>query len=701
MAVRVCATPILAAVLACDPEVPTPPAAVPEPTSPLREPEKVGTIPPAAKVLDWEIHARLDAEKHRIDGRLRMVWRNTGNAAVARIPMHLYMNAFRAEDTPWMLEGRGSHRGNAQRGAGSAWGYVDVARAARRSGLEQGREGEVVPLVLRESPDDPSLGELVLDRPVPPGESVEVELEFVTQLPEVFARTGFAGPFHMVGQWYPKPGVLHEDGTWHTHPFVYHSEFYADFGDYTVELDVPADMVVGATGIRTAEVAEGDRKRITYRAEMVHDFAWTADPRFLEYTASHDGVKIRQLVLPEHAWSWQAHLDAQIATLDSMQARFGPYPWSTITIVHPPSGAEGAAGMEYPTLFTTSEVSEVGLPLRMLGFEERVSGVFTTVHEFGHQYFQGLLASDEFAQPWLDEGMNTTSNALVLEDRDGKDAWVLRVGRLAFHGTDFVRLSQHGVDTLQPIDISAAEFSPTIGGYGGIVYRKTAALMLTLRNLAGADAFDRALRTYAERWRFDHPTGADLEATLREVIGARVPLSAADPEDPSGVVELDVGDVLEQGLRTTRVVDFRVHSIVNRRTVGTAGWHRNDEGILVGGDEPAPAEPAEGGGAREAVVVLHRTGDFVIPVVVEIVFDDDSRTRRVWSGRQRVHTLVFPDRKVARVRIDPEGQLVLESHRLDNHRVAPDAADHDDGISGPLGNASEAAALAITLGVGP
>lgn len=695
---RARATLILAALLGCDPQVPAPPPAVPEPASPLREPGKVGVIPQGAKVLDWEIHARLDADKHRIDGRARMVWRNTSAAAVARIPMHLYMNAFRAEDTAWMLEGRGMHRGNAQREA-SAWGYVDVQQVARRTGIAHGSEGDAVPLVLREG-EDPTVGEIVLDRPVPPGEAVELELEFVTQLPEVFARTGFAGPFHMVGQWYPKPGVLREDGTWRTHTFVYHSEFFADFGDYTVELDVPSDMVVGATGVLTNEVVDGDRKRLTYRAEMVHDFAWAADPRFLEYTASHDGVKIRQLVLPEHAWSWSAHLDAQVITLDSMQARFGPYPWSTITIIHPPSGAEGAAGMEYPTLFTTSEVKDSGFAARAFGFEERVSGVFTTVHEFGHQYFQGLLASDEFAQPWLDEGMNTTSNALVLEDRDGKDAWVMRMGRLTFHGTDFVRLSQQGNDTLQPIDASAAEFSPLVGGYGGVVYRKTAALMLTLRNLVGADAFDRALRTYADRWRFRHPTGGDLEETLREIIGARVALSVADPDDPaSGVVELDVGDVLEQGLRTTRVVDYRVHAIVNRRSAGHAGWHRNDQGALVGGDEPAPTD--DGPGPREGVVVLHRAGDFVIPVEVEIVFDDDSRTRRVWSGRKRIHTLTFPDRKVARVRIDPDGKLVLESHRLDNHRVAPDASERDDGLSTPLGVVSEAAALALTLGVGP
>ncbi|MBC8074038.1 MAG: hypothetical protein IAG13_37305, partial [Deltaproteobacteria bacterium] len=287
---------VLATVVACDRAVPPAPPVVPEPVSALREPDKVGTIPADAKVLDWDIRARLDADAHRIDGHARMRWRNTSAATVTRMPMHLYMNAFRAEDTPWMLEGRGRHRGNAQ-GDPDAWGYIDVQRVTRRVGLANGSEGEAITLRFAEQ-DDPSLMEIELDQPVPPGASIELELDFVTQLPEVFARTGYAGAFHMVGQWYPKPGVLHGDGSWRTHPFVFHSEFYADFGDYTVTLDVPAEMIVGATGIQTSELALGDRKHLVYRAEMVHDFAWTADPRFVEYTASHDGVKIRQLVLP-------------------------------------------------------------------------------------------------------------------------------------------------------------------------------------------------------------------------------------------------------------------------------------------------------------------------------------------------------------------------------------------------------------------
>lgn len=681
----------------CAAEVPPAPPHVAEPRAALRPREQTGELPPT-KVFDATIHARLDAATHRIDGRLRLHWRNTSKASVDHIPLHLYVNAFRAEDTAWMRAGRGSHRG-VRREDERAWGYVDVRRVSRTmpAADRPARESDTagVALAFAEG-DDPSVGRIDLDRPLAPGASIDLDLEFVTQLPEVFARTGWSGPFHMVGQWYPKPGVLLADGTWKTHVFHFNSEFFADFGDFDVHLDLPPDLVVGATGVLLDEAQDGERRRQHWHAEMVHDFAWAADPRFVEYTAEHDGIRIRQLVTPEHAADVDAHLQAQIAALDAMQRRYGPYPWSTITIVHPPSGAEGAGGMEYPTLFTTSAIWSPPWPARALGFTERFSGVFTTVHEFGHQYFQGLLASDEFAQPWLDEGMNTTSNVLVLEDRDGADAWLLRVGDLELSARDLVRASVREEALLQPIDQDAEAFDPVLGGYGDIVYRKTAAAMLTLRSLVGAERFDAALRTYADRYRFTHPRGADLEAALIEGIGARVELGTSVVGDAdTGVVALDVAEYLEQALRSTRVLDVRVHSIVNRDAVGHRGWHRNEAGVLVedDGSEAGEATP-------EATVVLQRTGEFVVPVEVEITFDDDTTLTRIWSARRRLGTLVFPGKRVARVRLDPAGKLLLESHRLDNHRVAPGLR-LPDGLSRGLGNLAEAGAWTAFMGFGP
>jgi hypothetical protein len=635
-------------------------------------------IPEQAHVVDYALDATLSTDEHTIEGSARITWRNRTSHATDQLPMHLYMNAFRAEDTAWMSEGRGSHRGALQ-GKEQPWGYCDVTRVEQvlpSAGALTWSEGE-----------DPSVMTIQLPAPVEPGETITLELDFITRLPEVFARTGFAGDFYMVGQWFPKVGVLEPDGRWKAHVFTFHSEFYADFGNYDVRLDVPRTMVVGATGIETEAWEEGDRKHLTYRAQMVHDFAWTAWPGFVEVDTEYEGIRIRQLLPREHVADAPEHARMQIAALQSMQERFGPYPWSTITIVHPPPEARGAMGMEYPTLFTTDPITPMPAPLRALGVQERLSGRLTTVHEFGHQYFQGLLASDEHSAPWLDEGMNTFSNALVAIDTWGEDPWLVRVGGHGLTLSDLIRLSLARVPPLQHVDQPATAFSPVEGLYGIVVYQRTAALMLTLRELVGAPAFDAALRTYAERYRFRHPTGDDLERVLLEGLGEHA--------------TVDVADVLEQGLRSPATVDFAVGRVANLALPGPAGWHRDESGTLVGGSSQ-PSRSVEGlpDDRIEGIALLQRLGEFRIPVEVEIEFHSGGARRVVWDGQARSKTLRFPGERIERVSIDPDGVLVLESVRFNNGRFAP-GVHGDGGPSEALGHVAEAAALATMVGLGP
>ncbi len=678
---------------------------MPEPAAALRPAELRGTVPAAARIVDYVLNARLDADKHQVAGTVRITWRNTGASAVDRLPLHLYMNAFRADDTAWMLEARGSHRG-ARQGKDGLWGFVDLkgARLLGRGEVAdfkqlEGVSGPVTDLPWKEDAD-PSLATVTLATPVRPGETVVIELEFLTQLPEVFARTGYAGDFHMLGQWYPKLGVLGSDGRWQAHVFTLNAEFFADFGDYDVHLDVPENMVVGATGIQVAAdpPSEG-RKKLHYRAEMVHDFAWAADPEFIELGAHWKDVRIRQLIHPDRAADAPRHLEALIATLESMEARFGPYPWSTITVIHPPDDAGGAQGMEYPTLFTTSDILRFPLWARLFGIEEQMSGIFTTIHEFGHQYFQGLLASDEAAQPWLDEGLNTTSNMLVLADWRGEDAMLARVGRHGVHIDDFLRGSLDREAALDPVDAPADTYRALTGSYGDTVYRKTGALMLTLRRLVGADRFDPAFKAYALAWRFRHPTGDDLVRTLREQIGEVVTLEGKTADDKP--VRLELADYFAQALHTVHEVDFSLHLVKNRRRAGEAGWHRDEHGVLILNEAPEDRElptrklPDD---QVEAVVVVHRAGEFRIPVELEVEFSDDTIERRLWDGQGRYQIFSWPGRRLRSARLDPDNKLLLEARRLDNHRAATEVAPAD-GLSRPVGDLGEALTLTLLGGL--
>jgi len=686
---------------ACQAERPELGPVVAEPSEALRPEALRGPVPEASRVADYVLEARYDEDLHRIDGRARITWRNRGPRPVHALPLHLYMNGFRAEDTAWMKQARGSHRANGQ-DPEHPWGFITVTSAERIGG--EGSDGTPAKIALRHTEAaEPSLSMLELDLPLPPGEAVEIELSFETQLPKVFARTGFSDRYVMAGQWFPKPGVLEPDGTWRTHPFTLYSEFYADFGDYEVYLDLPGDLVVGATGILVSSDREGTRQTLHYRAKMVHDFAWTAGPDMVEAFDEYEGIRIRALLPAEHAADAPIHLEAQREALKSMEARFGPYPWSTITLVEPPEGASGAGGMEYPTFYTTSALVQIPAPLRALGFDLRVDGRFTSIHEFGHQYFQGLFASNEFDQPWLDEGLNTFSNMLVYVDwhgpDDGNGPWLANLAGHPLGAYDGLRLDGGDASLLQVIDQPADHFTPLVGAYGTVTYRKTAATMLTLRQLVGSEGFDAAMRRYADRARFRHPKGSDLEATFIEVLGERVPMGHTAAGMP---IELSLPDYFEQALRTTHAVDYRVHELKNRPLLGDTGWHRDEHGTLVGGEARKDPESYDEvpDDELEGIVVVQRRGEFILPVVIEVELADGSRDRVIWDGTGRYRVLRWPGQRIRSVSIDPDRRLVLEGRRWDNTRWARDQ-DPPASITNAMGQLGEASTLAILGGLGP
>ncbi len=710
-------------VLGCDATVGVPPSSpVEEPTSALRPEATRGSVPADARVVDFLIDARLDADAHEIAGTVTMRWTNRTQRTVDFMPFHLYMNAFRASDTRWMSAGRGSFRGDEL--GEDAWGYIDIAevRAMSTEGVGDLEGGRGPGTVLAWSElEDPSLMSVTLPRPVGPGEDITLELDFTTKLPRVFARTGYADDFHFAGQWFPKPGVLSEEEGWQAHEFTAWSEFFADFGDYEVHLDVPEEMVVGATGILTDTRVEDGRSHYTYQAEMVHDFAWVADPDLVEHWGDYEGIRIRQLLAPEYARDAEVHMDAQIWTLKSMEARFGPYPWSTITIVHPPAKASGAGGMEYPTLYTTGgRATRPGAPPTWL-LEERFTGIFVTVHEFGHQFFQGLVASNEHDQPWLDEGVNTFANYLAYEDAYGPNPWVARIAGHPITVRDFGRLSNAGPADREEVDKPASEFGASGRGYGATAYGKAAAVLYTLRAVVGAGPFDRGMRRYVDETRFRHPTGKKLEDILVDEVGARVPLT----EGPDAV-HFDVRAYLDQALRSTRTVNFLVASIKTQRKIKKDGFYRHEHdgqstlhrhyGSAASHDPPEGAEDGAGDSGEEgksakktpvsklpvedveSVVKIVRDGDFQLPVEVLVEFRDADPELVIWDGQARVTELVFAERRVDRVTLDPAGKLLIERIRHDNIRWGPREETREDGLSAPWGRVIEGLATALLNG---
>ncbi|HMR80808.1 MAG TPA: M1 family metallopeptidase, partial [Polyangiaceae bacterium] len=339
---------------------------------------------------------------------------------------------------------------------------------------------------------------------------LNLSFKFRAKLPPILARTGHAEGFHMVAQWYPKLARLEPDGRFAHFAFHPHSEFYADFGRYDVQLDVASDLIVGATGKLTKSEARDGRTRLHYRADNVHDFAWCAWAQFHTQTRQIDGTRVTLLFPPGHDHNANVTFSVLSGALPNMSRRFGRYPHETLTVVHTPDFAPAAGGMEYPALITTggqwwSAYTGVRLVESL------------TVHELGHQWFQGLVASDESKYPFLDEGLTSYVEQSTLEDLYGAASFA-RILDFSLTGNALRRAVAARVAHDDLVAQPASSFS-SFSSIGGLVYSRTATILETLARVYGRDRLDRALGRYARAHRFGHPTPSDLLDALESVLG--------------------------------------------------------------------------------------------------------------------------------------------------------------------------------------
>ncbi|HEV2680883.1 MAG TPA: M1 family peptidase, partial [Rhodanobacter sp.] len=236
------------------------------------------------RVVSYQIDAELDAAKHAVTGKERMTWRNRSDRPVSQIYFHLYLNGFQNEGSTWFTERKvltahGRSRGAAALKKGE-WGWID---------LQQVKQGDAALKWQFVQPDggpatDQTVVRIDLAEPVAAGATLALDIDFLSQLPRVVERTGWFGDFNLVGQWFPKIGVLELAGErgataprWNVHEFHFNSEFFADFGLYDVNLTVPSDYTVGAVGQLQGQPQTVNGKTTYHFVQGdVHDFAWVA-----------------------------------------------------------------------------------------------------------------------------------------------------------------------------------------------------------------------------------------------------------------------------------------------------------------------------------------------------------------------------------------------------------------------------------------
>ena len=404
--------------------------------------------------VDYRITARLDGETKVLTGRETLSWRNGTEDTVSDAWFHLYFNAFSNNRSTHLTEARGKLRDHEIQ---DGWGWQRVT-AISAVDPASGAEVDLMPSFRYERPDEgpegPGLDRTVfavdLPRPVGPGESIELHVEWESQIPRVRRRTGYKDDFLLMAHWFPKLGVYEQGRGWNCHQFHMNTEFYSDYGTYVVELDLPPEYngkVFGSGRLEEERLSGGrniatfvapstrDSTRIdaTGRTPLVHGFAWTASPRFKVKTTTFRPsdwierfpekvafarealgdealdmrpVDVTTLIQPEHADQEERHFEATAAALFFYGLWFGEYPYEHVTVIDPAWGGRAAGGMEYPTLFTCGT--------RLFTEKDMYVPESVTVHEAGHQFWYGLVGNNEFEAAWLDEGLNSYADSEVL-----------------------------------------------------------------------------------------------------------------------------------------------------------------------------------------------------------------------------------------------------------------------------------------------
>jgi hypothetical protein len=652
-------TVAVVAVLALAGHVPPPAGA---PVSQAEVPAGQTSSPAAAAPLsprnaNYTIAARLDPATRTLTGEERLSWRNLSSGPAPSLQFHLYYNAWRNTRSTWIRERLLAGDTEVAERPDSDWGWTDVTSA--RIVAPDGSRTDVTTRLRFIAPDDGNkddrtVVELPLDDAVAPGETIDVEIGWSSRVPRTFARTGAVGDYFFLAQWFPKIGVL-EDAGWNCHQFHSATEFYADFGNYDVRLTVPRGWIVGATGLERGrqDGADGTTTHHYYQ-EDVHDFAWTTSPAYLDLSdtfhhAALPSVRMRLLLQPEHAGQARRHFDATRAALEYYGTWYGAYRYGHITIVDP-AWQSDAAGMEYPTLFTAGT--------RWLAPAQVAEPEEVTIHEAGHQFWYGIVATNEFEHAWMDEGLNTFSTARTLAQVFNPNY------RAARYFGDFVPWVFDDLPVKRDTDgnrfagyrlaaRSDAQSVPTWrywpGTASATTYNKTALWLNTLERMLGWETLQRALSTYFERWAFRHPKPDDFFAVINEVSGQ------------------DLTWFFDQVYRSSNVFDyavdvFRSEPVAARGAFGAPGAPRFE------------AEENQSG-TYHTVVVARREGEGVFPVDVAVTFEDGESVRWRWDGRERWKAFEI-DRPVpaTHARVDPERVLLLDVNYTNNSAsLSPEA----------------------------
>lgn len=617
--------------------------------------------PLSPRNANYNMQVTLDDKEKQIQGNVIVQWRNITQRPTQELQFHLYMNAFKNTHSTHLRE-NGGYAGELSKKR--AWGWIDVHAIKLKGGMDLGHQMAFIHPD-DDNEDDQTVCRVRLPRPVMPGQTIQIEIDFTTQLPWVYRRNGYYKNFFFAAQWFPKIGVL-ENGVWNCHQYHLNTEFYSDYGVYDVAITLPQQYIVGATGLLQETLETDSLKTMRFHAEDVHDFAWTAWPEYQIAKETHNGVEIKLMYDKDHVSSVKRTIVAMQNALDFMADWVEPYPYPNVTVIHPPTNCMNVAGMEYPTFITGGAFWP-----NPKGFR---ATEMVTIHEFTHNFWYGMVGNNEFEEAWLDEGINSYTEARIMDTCYGSETSMIdllgvRFGELAIQRAPYIDRPRWD-RTLRDA------WTYIGGGYGTFSYNKPSLMLETLENLVGRETMARIMKTYFKRWKFKHPKSQDFIDIVNEI-----------SED-------NYNSFFDQLLRGSGDLDYAIRSARTQKVKDPQGVFEKDgekmtlpeqdkekdtesdstevlanaeaESIGTTSDSTETEEPI----FYKSVIRVQRKGEVILPVEVLMVFDNGDSLHQVWNGRDRWMRYEFiKPAKLIHAQVDPERKLVLDKDFANNSRT--------------------------------
>ncbi len=487
--------------------------------------------------VNYTIEVKLDDVHHFLHGYESISYANNSPDTLKFIWFHLWPNAFRSNSTAYANQKIENGFVDFYFSKEEDRGYIDSLNF----------EVDGVAVKLQYDSANIDIAKVWLSKPLSPGEQIILTTPFRIKIPKTFSRLGHAGQQYQISQWYPKPAVYDHKG-WHPIPYLDQGEFYSEFGSFDVQISLPKNYIVGATGdlqtvdekkwlaikaaatkkklgiqLNKGEMNLADKdsvggflfpasstemKTLHYRADNVHDFAWFADKRYLiikDEVTLESGKKVATSVLfiEKHSSTWKHAINYIDSAVFYYSKWIGDYPYPHATAVDGALVAGG--GMEYPMI---TVIGDVGNSL-----DEVIA------HEVGHNWFYGILGFNERDHPWMDEGINSYYEARYT-DRNLKSGNSVAPKFLGLGGLTNMKLKNLTYllvarpNNDQPSGINSTLFTQM--NYGAIVYSKVPVMMSHLSASMGQEKFDETMHTFFNEWKFKHVYPEDMKQVFEK-----------------------------------------------------------------------------------------------------------------------------------------------------------------------------------------